>query len=360
MLTINISEAATSQAQFPHVWISDEQAGEIVTARFAYETILEALAVHARGDFVQPPKSHLWPQGPENEYERGCLITMPAYVGGEFQTLGAKLVASFPSNITRGLPRASGAIMLFDPSTGVPVAIIDCKTISARGAAAMASVCVDHLAAKSSQRIAVLGAGPIAHETVISLLVTKSRPIDSIRIFDPVGDRAASVVACVSQFTEVPIEHATSVEQCVRRANVIVAATSGATAYVQPEWVGGAWLIIALSADDFLPETIRSAHKVIFDDRRQSYQDDMLLDRLISAGELSLDRLHKDLPQIVVGAAPGREGDERIFVHPTGMAMHDLALAARVFKARNAAAAYARQTVRAGPACGGSDSLCVG
>lgn len=334
MPTANVPEATRPVGQLSHVWIADEQAAEVVTARFAYDTILEALGVHVSGDFVQPPKSHVWPGGPDNEYDRGCLIGMPAYVGGRFRALGAKLVAGFPSNITRGLPRASGVITLFDPTTGVPVAIIDGQTISARGAAAMASVCVDSLAAKSGLRVAVLGAGPIAHETVISLFVTKPRSIDSVLIFDPVSDRAASIVECVSPFTDVPVELATSVEHCVRGANVVIAATSGAKAYVQPGWLSESWLIVALSADDFFPETIRSAHRLICDDSRQSHQEDMLFDRLINAGELPPDRLYDDLGQIVTGAVAGRKGDERIFVHATGMAIHDLALASRVFEAK--------------------------
>ena len=58
------------------------------------------------------------------------LIGMPAYVGGGFKALGAKLITGFPVNVTRGIPRASGVIVLFDTTTGVPVAILDCRTIS--------------------------------------------------------------------------------------------------------------------------------------------------------------------------------------------------------------------------------------
>jgi ornithine cyclodeaminase len=311
-------------------WISDEKVARIVTAGFAYETVVEALLVHARGDFVQPPKQFVQPGGAAGEYERGTLIGMPAYVGGGFKALGAKLITGFPINVTRGIPRASGVIVLFDTTTGVPVAILDCRTISARGTAAIAAICVDRLGAKENLRVAVLGAGPMAHETVISLFVTRSRPIDSVQIFDPVGNRARAIVEAVSPFTDVPVELAPSARHCLADANVVIAATTGAKAYIEPDWLNDSWLIVALSSDDFVPETILSADKLICDDFVQNGQENMLFSRLVKSGAIGRDRLYGDLGQVVSGGVAGREDRERIFVNPTGMAIQDLAIAARV------------------------------
>jgi ornithine cyclodeaminase len=311
-------------------WISDEKIARIVTAGFAYETVVEALLVHASGDLVQPPKQVVQPGGAAGEYERGTLIGMPAYVGGGFKTLGAKLITGFPVNVTRGIPRASGVIVLFDTTTGVPVAILDCRTISARGTAAIAAICVDRLGAKENLRVAVLGAGPMAHETVISLFVTRSRPIDSVQIFDPVGNRARAIVEAVSPFTDVPVELAPSARHCLADANVVIAATTGAKAYVQPDWLNDSWLIVALSSDDFVPETILSADKLICDDFVQNNQENMLFSRMVKSGEIGRNSLYGDLGQVVSGRVAGREDSERIFVNPTGMAIQDLAIAARV------------------------------
>ncbi len=291
---------------------------------------MEALLVHASGDLVQPPKQVVQPGGAAEEYERGALIGMPAYVGGGFQALGAKLITGFPVNVTRGIPRASGVIVLFDTTTGVPVAILDCRTISARGTAAIASICVDRLGAKENLRVAVLGAGPMAHETVISLFVTRSRPIDSVQIFDPVGNRARAIVEAVSPFTDVPVELARSAKHCLADANVVIAATTGAKAYIEPDWLNDSWLIVALSSDDFVPETILSADKLICDDFVQNGQENMLFSRLVKSGAIGRDRLYGDLGQVVSGRVAGREDRERIFVNPTGMAIQDLAIAARV------------------------------
>lgn len=327
--------AAAAVASFPPLspqiaWIGDEKIARIVTASFAYETVVEALLVHADGDFVQPPKQFVRPGGVEEEYSRGALIGMPAYVGGQFDAFGAKLFTGFPINVTRRIPRASGVIVLFDTTTGVPVSILDCKTISARGTAAIAAICVDRLGAKADLRVAVLGAGPLAHETVISLFVTGSRPIASLQIFDPIGNRAKAIVEAVSPFTDVPVELAPSAKHCLADANVIIAATTGARAYIQPDWLSDAWLIVALSSDDFMPETILSADKLICDDFVQNNEENMLFSRMVKSGKIAPHRLYGTLGQIVAGRIAGREDAERIFVNPTGMAIQDLAIAARV------------------------------
>jgi ornithine cyclodeaminase/alanine dehydrogenase-like protein (mu-crystallin family) len=137
-------------------------------------------------------------------------------------------------------------------------------------------------------------------------------------------------VEAVSPFTDVAVELAPSARHCLADANVVIAATTGAKAYIEPGWLGESWLAVALSSDDFVPQTILSADKLICDDFVQNGQENMLFSRMVRSGEIAPDRLYGDLGQIVAGRLAGREGSERIFVNPTGMALQDLAIAARV------------------------------
>lgn len=238
------------------LWISEEQATRLVTSSLAYESTMEALKLHAARDFEQPLKPYVRPGGRTEEFERGRLITMPAYLGGNFETLGAKLITGFPANINRGLPRASGLIVLFDPINGAPIAVMGCRAISANWTAAVAAICVDMLAATEPLRIAILGAGPIAHETISGLLVTRPRKIDRITLYDPREERAAGVVRCVQPYTDTPVLLAPSAHGCVNSANVVITATTGAKEYIELDWMKGPWLAIALSLDDFKSEVV--------------------------------------------------------------------------------------------------------
>ncbi|HRY14387.1 MAG TPA: 2,3-diaminopropionate biosynthesis protein SbnB, partial [Candidatus Competibacteraceae bacterium] len=122
--------------------------------------VRDCLLCHERGEFVQPLKPYVRPRGREGEYEGGRFIAMPAYLGGRFDMAGIKWIAGFPTNLNRGLPRASGTLQLNCSVTGRPLAIMECETLSARRTTAIAVLAVDLLAAPPPLKVAIIGAGP--------------------------------------------------------------------------------------------------------------------------------------------------------------------------------------------------------
>src|ERR1035441_2526337 len=59
------------------------------------------------------------------------LHAMPAAIPGQ-KAAGMKWVGGYPDNGQRGLPYITGLLILNDPETGVPVALMDCKWITAQ------------------------------------------------------------------------------------------------------------------------------------------------------------------------------------------------------------------------------------
>jgi N-[(2S)-2-amino-2-carboxyethyl]-L-glutamate dehydrogenase len=312
------------------LWIDDAMAASIATSDLAYRAVRDALIAHARGEFDQPLKPYVRPGGRKNEWSRGRLITMPAYLGGAFDVLGAKLITGFPANVDRGLPRASGLICLFDTTNGTPVAVMDCHTISTRRTAAVAALCVDHLAVAEPLIIAIIGAGPIARETVMSLLSSPSRNIDRVSIYDIRAERAEQLAAEFDT-AAIDVTAAERLEDCLSHANVIVSATTGAKGIVTKSAVSGPWLIVALSLEDFDADVMLSADKLICDDFDQCNREEKLFHHLVGSGRISRDAVYAELGEVLAGVKLGREGAETIYVNPMGMAIEDLALASRVY-----------------------------
>ena len=105
----------------------------------------EAFALHARRETVQPLKPYLrWrPDG----HIADRIIAMPAYVGGDRPVAGLKWIGSKHDNPARaGLERASALIVLNDPDTHYPVAVMEGALISAARTAAVTAVAARHLA----------------------------------------------------------------------------------------------------------------------------------------------------------------------------------------------------------------------
>ena len=316
-----------------YLFLNDEQVSGLLSTADAYQAVSGALECHARGEFEQPLKPYIRPRGRDQEFVGGRFIAMPAYLGGQFQIAGLKWIAGFPANVARGLPRASGMLILNSTETGRVLAIMECATLSARRTAAVAAISIDRLAPPGPRRVAVIGAGPIGHAILNALADNPSRPIEDVRLCDTHPERAERVAAALVGSGLPPVRVFTSAKECVAGANVIIPATAGSTGgYLKAEWLSPGWLIIAISLDDCTPRVFMSARHIVVDDFDQCCREDKLLHRLVMAGSFSREQVSASLGEVVAGIAswPVRQGDN-VYVNPMGMAIEDLAVASTVY-----------------------------
>jgi alanine dehydrogenase len=95
----------------------------------------------------------------------------------------AKINANFPENpARRSLPTIQGVLVLFDASSGVPLACMDSATITATRTAAASAVAARHLALPKASSVAFIGCGTQARAHFSALCLV--RPITSVSAFD--------------------------------------------------------------------------------------------------------------------------------------------------------------------------------
>ena len=123
--------------------------------------------LHSSGDSVNPPSYFL--RFPDRPSDR--IIALPASIGGGIQVDGVKWISSFPENVARGIPRASGVVILNDRDTGYPFACLEASVISATRTAAMATSAAAWLSRGRERptRVGFIGAGLIARHIHASL-----------------------------------------------------------------------------------------------------------------------------------------------------------------------------------------------
>lgn len=314
------------------LWLNNEQVRSLLKdPSITYAAVQEALICHALGDFQQPLKPYVRPRGREGEREGGRYIAMPAYLGGQSAVAGLKWIASVPANIDRNLPRASGLVILNAPITGEVVAIMECGHLSAARTAAIAAISFDQLAPAGAREVALLGAGPIGFEA-LKALAARPRNIIRYKIFDPRQDRARVTASAISESSGIAAEVCLSAESAVRGSDVVIAATTGASGYIQRGWIKSGALLVALSLDDPTEEAFL-ASKVVVDDWEQCCREEKLLHRLTKAGRFSQEMVHAQLGQVITGEKRGRTSQaENFLVVPMGMAIEDLAVGKMVFE----------------------------
>ncbi len=313
--------------------LSEAVVDQVLAPLMAKEAVRDALVCHAKGDCVQPLKPYVRPRGRSGEYAGGRFIAMPAYVGPPVDAAGIKWIAGFARNVEMGRPRASAMLMLNSVVTGSIIAEMDCGVLSARRTGAVAAICVELLAVSGSKRVALLGAGPINH-AVVEALAHLSGSVERFRVYDPRRDRVKQMRDGFGRTAMPPITASRSPQECVRDAQVVVAATTGGKSYLEREWIGPGTLLVMLSLDDPTPELFLGADKVIVDDFDHCNREQKLIHRLVEDGRFNRRRVHAELGEIVAGMIPGREGDEEIIlVNPMGMAIEDITVGKAVYMA---------------------------
>src|SRR6476646_4185479 len=91
---------------------------------------------------------------------------MPAHLRGSAAAadlLGIKWVSGFPENVAIGLPAISAVVVMNDPGTGLPVAILDGGPITAQRTAAVSGVAIGQFGRTTTTRAALIGAGVQGH-----------------------------------------------------------------------------------------------------------------------------------------------------------------------------------------------------
>ncbi|MCL5103192.1 MAG: ornithine cyclodeaminase [Armatimonadetes bacterium] len=294
----------------------------------AIDCVEETLSLHERNQVKLPSKVIL----DMDERRHGRINAMPAYVGGKVHMCGLKWIAGFPNNPSRyGLPRANALIVLNDPETGIPLAIMEGTRISALRTGAVTGVGAKYLARPDSRSLGLIGAG-VQSFTQLDALRHILPGIDEVRVFDIRGEAAESFV---SRCDGLSARAAETPEDAVRGADLIVTATVADEPIVKADWLKpGSFFAHVGSYQEEEEAVILQADKVVVDIWEEVlHRGTPLLAQMFGEGKIDASRIHANIGEIINGDKPGREtADERVFYSPLGLGSEDVAVAAEVYR----------------------------
>lgn len=265
----------------------------------------------------------------------GRRISMhPAYVGGDVQVTGIKWIPSNPENpVKRNMPRANALIVLNDPETGFPLAVMDGTVISAMRTGAVVGVGAKYLARPEADVIGLIGAGVI-NRTQLMALQVGLKQIRQIKLFDVVPAKAAAFSAEMGDRLGLEIQVVDSARAAIQDADVIAPATNVGPAdrYIQAEWIKAGAYLANLSVNDYTFEAVLACNQIVVDNKKQLQVPGALLTDMVAEG-LADPKDIVELGAVISGEQPGRTtDDERIFFSPLGMGIEDLINAHRIYQ----------------------------
>jgi 2,3-diaminopropionate biosynthesis protein SbnB len=284
------------------------------------QALRNALVAHAEGKVVQPLKPYLRARGKDGHIA-DRIIAMPAHladlgISGITSISGIKWVGSKHDNPSRaGLARASAVIVLNDPQTNYPIAILEGSLISAWRTAAVTALAAATLARRDFTDIALVGCGVIGRTQVAALLQQFDHSC-AVHLYD-LNRAAAQTLAndITAQHPSVTTRVASSAEDAVKAGDVVVPCTVTDQPYIPFGWLKRGAFVSNVSIMDLHPDVFLNADKVVVDDWEQSNREKKILNQLVLAGKFSREQLHAEI----------------IVLNPMGMAVEDIACAAEVY-----------------------------
>lgn len=255
------------------------------------------------------------------------IHAMPAAIA-EQHTAGMKWVAGYPENSKRGLPYISGLLILNDPETGFPIALMDCTWITAQRTGAATAVAAKYLARPDSATVGILGCGVQGRSNLEALAAMF--PLKRVCAYDTHADRAATYAREMNARFGIEAVAVREPKEAVLDCDVVV--TAGPIlrkphATIRAGWLAKGAFASLVDFDSYWhPEALREADKFTTDDVPQlhHYRDIGYFQ--------NIPPIHADLGELVTGRKPGRESaEERTMACNLGLALDDIAVAPLIY-----------------------------
>jgi alanine dehydrogenase len=296
-----------------------------ITDQEILEAIESSLGAQGRGSCVIEPRMHLAPKAGVD----GHFNVLRGAIGAPIDLAGVKVVGDFVDNYKQDLPSEVGVLTLFDPRTGVPVAILDATAITDMRTGAVTAIGAKYLARKGSKVLGHVGARGTAYWNV--RLLDRLFDFDEIRVHSARPESRTAFGERLSQDLGKPVRVCDNWRDTVAGADIVVEASRlrAPEPLLQTAWIKpGAFIVPygTMSAVELSLTDIMS--KLVVDDWGQCKGGQFgSLRAHVEAGKLSAQTLHAEMGQIVAGLKAGREReDETILFWHRGLSLSDIAL----------------------------------
>lgn len=288
-------------------------------------------AAISSGEVVLPLRSSV--PLPFEPADANALLVMPGALA-EPAVFGAKLLSIYPANGQSDPPAPviQGQVLLFDGSTGAPLALVDASSLTAIRTAAASGAATRALARADASKLALLGYGVQAASHLEAMRAV--RPIRDVRVWGPSPDKAAAFAERHSD-AHLLVQAVPSAAAAITEADIICAITASDKPIIEGRLLSegchlnlvGAHTATTREADG---ETLSRAR--VFTEITEfalAEAGDLLL--AVQEGALTLEAVAGEIGSVFAGDLAGRQHDAQITLYKNlGNVAQDLVAAYHV------------------------------
>ena len=258
--------------------------------------------------------------------DKGDTLLMPAYLHGS-QDLGIKIVSIYKDNPSKDIPTVTAIVIVLDPQTGQPRALIEGDSLTAIRTGATGGLASELLARRNAKTVALFGAGVQARAQLQGVIAVRS--ITRINLLDLSLSASQKLADEIATWEQAPaVNLVSNSKEAIQDADIIITATTSSKPVFDGHGLKAGTHITGVGS--YTPqmrevdETTVQRARIVVDSREAC---------LAEAGDLIIPKATVDaeLGEIINGIKPGRHSDEEItFFKTVGVAVEDVAAAAAI------------------------------
>ncbi|MDD5167771.1 MAG: hypothetical protein PHN75_03060 [Syntrophales bacterium] len=301
---------------------------KVLIPSLANKTVEKAFKAYGLGLADMPPKSYL-------NLDGGDLRVMPAYLHSQdFHIAGIKSVTVHPQNASHGLPTVMAVIVLNDPGTGFPLAIMDGTYLTGMRTGAAGALAVKYLSRKDAKSAGFVGCGVQARSQLSCIL--EVRRLTKIKVWQFKGDEKSAwqFKDWVEKTYARDVMISADMDEVTNDVDILITSTPSRTPLVKS--VSAGTHINAIGADapgkqEISPKILKEAKVVVDDWTQASHSGEINVP--YKASQITKSDICAELGKIVAGKALGRTSEEDITIFDaTGLAIQDVSCAHAVYE----------------------------
>ena len=301
--------------------LTEADVRSLLSMPIALEVVEDSLRQQGRGELILNPRRRI--KTPDNAllHYMASADTVRGFIGMKIYT------------VARG--KARFVVPLFRSTTGEMAALIEADALGQIRTGAATGVATKYLSNANARTAAIIGTGYQARTQLEA--VAAVRRLDRVRAFGRDPQRRAAFCKEMSERIDVAVEPATSAEEAVKDAEIVITATSATKVVLEGMQLAPGMHVNAMGANwpqkrELDSAAVGRASKIVTDSIEQAKMEAGDLIQAFGDDTARWDSVH-ELGNIIAGKTTGRTSTGEITLFKSiGIATWDLATAVRVYE----------------------------
>ena len=226
---------------------------------------------------------------------------------------------------------ATRYVILSDPRTSTPLAIIDEHSSFSVRTAASVVVAAKYLAKPASKVVGIIGVGNIGRTTLAGLAGLFG--IEQVRATSVRPESRERFAAEMSRELGLEVVAKAGYEEVCRGADIIVCGTPSVEPFLRYDWLADGAFVGAVGLDEVAHDVYARCDRFYVDYDLKTEPHPEHIQDAIDAGAITHERITGELWQVVSGQHPSRRDDrEKVLVCTVGLTSQDISIAYELYE----------------------------